>query len=163
MIEIETQSVRVPYDLQCVQQALVHVPSAAWPPTEMCRDLDLAALRPWEAPCRGCLLLLPMRMKVLGPCLLKLKKQLSQRSSPRRPWRGRRHPRPSCGPARRLARNWSSGAANAGTRSLPMKSRLELRYDAGCGPCLENESSERPREPIKVVNHRLVHNLPSTS
>ena len=137
--------------------------SAAWPPTEMCRDLDLAALRPWAAPCRGCLLLLPMRMKVLGPCLLKLKKQLSQRSSPRRPWRGRRRPRLWSGLEQLLEKNWSSGAANAAIPSPPMKLHLELRYDAECGPYLENESSERPREPTKVVNHLLVHNRPSTS
>ena len=131
--------------------------SAASPPTEMCLDLDLAAPRPWAAPCRGCLLLLPMRMKVLGPCLLKLKKQLSQRLSPRRPWRGRRVRRPSCGPARRLARNWSSGVANAAIPSRPMKLRLELPYDAGCGLCLEKECRERRPEPTKAVNHLLVH------
>ena len=78
--------------------------SAASRPTETFHGVDLAAPRPWAAPCRGCLLLLPMRMKVLGPCLLKLKKQLSQRSSPRRPWRGRRVRRPLFGPGRRLAK-----------------------------------------------------------
>mmetsp|Transcript_645 Transcript_645/g.1580 ORF Transcript_645/g.1580 Transcript_645/m.1580 type:complete len:232 (-) Transcript_645:2204-2899(-) len=137
--------------------------SGASRPIGMCRDQDQEAPRPWAAMCRRCLLLLPRRMKASAPCSPKLKKQLSQRSNPRRPWRGRRRRQLSCGPGRRLARNWSSGVESAATRSRPMRSHLELRYGVACGLCHENESSERPLERTKVVNHHLVQHRPSTS
>ena len=137
--------------------------SAASPPTETFHGQDQEAPRPWAATCRRCLRRLPMRMKASAPCSPKLKKPLWRRSSPRRPWRGRRVRRPLFGPVLRLGKNWSSGAANAATRSLPMKLRLELRYDAECGPYHENESNVKQQERTKVVNHHLEHNRPSTS
>ena len=137
--------------------------SAASRPIGMClRDLDLARRRPWAAMCPRCLKHRQRTMKALAPCSPKLKKPLWQRSSPRRPWRGRRRHRQLFGRVLLLERNWSSGVENVGTRSLRMKLHLELRYGVACGPCHENECSERRPEPTKVVNHHLVQHRRST-